>query len=232
MKDDIYDQSRPPEEFRFDGRVASVFPDMINRSIPAYQGLLQLIASLGRGYLRENGLAYDLGCATGGAALALRPYLPPGARLIAVDLSAPMVERLNNLIEGHGWTNLTAEQGDLLHWSFRPAQLMILNFTLQFIDKRERDGLLKTIFDHLEPGGALLLAEKTDRPEWVSWHEDFKELQGYSRLAIAQKRSALENVMKLDSEAVLEGRLRRAGFRQIHNYFRALQFQGWLAEKD
>ena len=230
MKDTLFDQPQPPADFRFDERVAAVFPDMIQRSIPGYATLLELIAAAALD-LPAGARVYDLGCATGGAALTVQARLPAGAELIAVDSSAPMVERLRQHIDGYGLAQIHVLQADITTLELQPAALVILNFTLQFIAKAERDTLLTRIYQALEPGGRLLLAEKVAAAALVPWHEDFKRLQGYSALAIAQKRSALENVMKLDDAATVEARLRRAGFGSMQNYFRALQFYAWVATK-
>ena len=104
-------------------------------------------------------------------------------------------------------------------------------FTLQFIPPQARDALLVRLRQTLRPGGALLLAEKT-RPEddrLRQWHESFKASQGYSQMAIAQKRESLERVMQTDRAVTIETRLQQAGFTRIEPCFRALQFCGWVA---
>ena len=50
-------------DFSFDENVASVFPDMIARSIPGYPLMIENIGRLARQYCQPNSTIYDLGCA-------------------------------------------------------------------------------------------------------------------------------------------------------------------------
>ena len=71
-KDDVY--SRPMssiEAFRFDQSVTDVFQDMIERSVPGYGLVLQLIGVLAEKYGQQATRAYDLGCSLGASTLQL-----------------------------------------------------------------------------------------------------------------------------------------------------------------
>lgn len=233
QRDDLYDCAQEIVDFEFDERVAAVFPDMIHRSVPGYATLLKLLSVVGSGFVTHAGLVYDLGCSLGAASLALYPQLPPDARIIALDRSDAMVSRFSALAAGQGMTRIHVEQCDILDYPLQSCDLVILNFTLQFIPPEQRDALLTRIYHALKHTGALLLAEKT-RPldeRFRHWHEGFKAAQGYSDMAIAQKRESLENVMRTDAANDSEARLHRAGFQHTERYFQALQFCGWVAIK-
>ena len=60
-------------------------------------------------------------------------------------------------------------------------------------------------------------------------HHDFKKYQGYSDLEIAQKRASLENVLVPNTEAEHRARLKRAGFNQVLQCVRCLNFEAFLA---
>ena len=62
-------------------------------------------------------------------------------------------------------------------------------------------------------------------------HHDFKRANGYSELEIAQKRTALENVMKPDSLEEQITRLKNAGFKHITPWFQCFNFTSLIAIK-
>ena len=85
------------------------------------------------------------------------------------------------------------------------------------------------------PGGALILSEKlrfADEAEHEllgELHLAFKRANGYSELEIAQKRSAIENVMKPDSLEQHRERLLAAGFSKVVPWFQCLNFASLIA---
>ena len=204
QRDTLYDTPQAVVDFRFDERTAAVFPDMIHRSVPGYATLLQLFAVIGAGCVPEHGHVYDLGCALGGASIALQHHIPKSATIDAIDNAVAMTDRLAAYVAGVGINNIRVQQADITTLDYRPADLIIMAFTLQFIPPQDDDRLRQ-------------------------WHEAFKAAQGYSQMAIAQKRESLEKVMQTDRAATLEHRLQQAGFTRIEPCFRALQFCGWVA---
>ena len=65
-KDEVYSRPMPSiEAFRFDQSVADVFQDMIERSVPGYALVLQLIGVLAEKYGQPGTRVYDLGCSLG-----------------------------------------------------------------------------------------------------------------------------------------------------------------------
>jgi len=109
-------------------------------------------------------------------------------------------------------------EADICDIAIENASVVVLNFTLQFVEPEKRAALIQRIFDGLRPGGILILSEKfrfEDAPVnelLIDLHLDFKRANGYSELEISQKRTALENVMRTDSLPVHQARLRDAGF--------------------
>lgn len=231
--DDIFDKPRPMLDFRFDEKVVAVFADMIHRSIPAYAAMLQLIGVQGGSCVPEGGVVYDLGCSLGGASFALQRFIPPSASIHALDLSEAMIERLQEYVSQEGVDNIYPAVADVMSVALQPCDLVVMNFTLQFIAPQWREAVLAKIYQALKPNGVLLLGQKVlAEDERVRlWHEAFKASQGYSQMAIAQKRESLESVMQTDSFAVEEARLHQVGFVDCYHYFRALSFNGWVAYK-
>lgn len=85
------------------------------------------------------------------------------------------------------------------------------------------------------PGGALILSEKLRFEDaeahalLTDLHVAFKRANGYSELEIAQKRSALENVMHPDSLEEHRERLLAAGFSKVVPWFQCLNFASLIA---
>jgi len=61
--------------FRFDDSVASVFPDMLRRSIPGYQAIISQSGLLASRFAQPNTNLYDLGCSLGATALSMKSAL-------------------------------------------------------------------------------------------------------------------------------------------------------------
>ncbi len=231
-------EENPVAPFSFDAQVAAVFPDMIRRSVPGYELILQSLPWLAARVVQAHSNVYDLGCSLGASSHALRHGLEnmPGCRIIAVDNSAAMLARAAEWLHGfRAATPIELHCADVLDFPLENASLVMLNFTLQFIAQDQRLALLQRIRAGMRPGGVLLLSEKIaidDAPlaELITeLHHDFKRAQGYSELEIAQKRQALENVLIPESLATHQARLHQAGFAAVEPWLQHTRFVSLLA---
>ncbi|HBH4921743.1 TPA: carboxy-S-adenosyl-L-methionine synthase CmoA, partial [Escherichia coli] len=59
-------------DWTFDERVAEVFPDMIQRSVPGYSNIISMIGMLAERFVQPGTQVYDLGCSLGAATLSVR----------------------------------------------------------------------------------------------------------------------------------------------------------------
>ncbi|OLU22425.1 carboxy-S-adenosyl-L-methionine synthase CmoA [Pseudomonas sp. PA15(2017)] len=228
-------------DFVFNEDVARVFPDMIKRSVPGYPTIVENIGVLAGQFARPGSLLYDLGCSLGAVTQALRRHVQAdGCRVIAVDNSSAMVERCREYL--HAQDAMFQEllpveviEADILAMDWQPASLVAMNFTLQFIAPENRLELLSRIRSALLPGGALILSEKLRFEDGqqhallTDLHIAFKRANGYSELEIAQKRSAIENVMLPDSLEQHRARLQAAGFSKVVPWFQCLNFASLVA---
>jgi len=230
-----------PGGFVFDEKVASVFEDMIKRSVPGYGMTLSLMPLIASRFVRPETRVYDLGCSLGAGLLAAHAGLPGDARgcqLIGVDSSPAMLKRCQSqLSQRLANQRLELQCQDARETAIENASLVILNFTLQFIPTGEREALLARIAKGLVPGGVLLLSEKIrfEDPQTESdlfaLHHDFKRSQGYSDLEISAKRSALENVLVTETLAAHRARLQDAGFLRSEVWLQCFNFASLLAFK-
>lgn len=228
-------------DFVFNEAVVRVFPDMIKRSVPGYPTIVENIGVIASQFARPHSALYDLGCSLGAVSQALRRHVQTeDCRVIAVDNSSAMVERCREYL--HAQDSMFQEllpvevlEADICQLDFQPASVVALNFTLQFIPREQRLELLGRIRQSLLPGGALILSEKlrfADEEEQAlltDLHIAFKRANGYSELEIAQKRSAIEHVMKPDSLEEHRERLLAAGFSKVIPWFQCLNFASLIA---
>ncbi len=239
-RDDIYQKRLDAvAPFEFDSRVARVFDDMIHRSIPFYQEILQQQVRLIQQHYRTGTWIYDLGCSNGNLALALCRHMGDAAfHMMAVDSSAPLLDlfqqRLNDI---PGKERITLRNQDIRLVTLANSSVVVLNLTLQFLALPDRDTLLQRIYDSLCPGGVLLLCEKIthDHPELADLQQDFyqrfKRDKGYSDLEISQKREALDKVLIPETLAQHAARLQRVGFQAVEVWFKWFNFAAWVVLK-
>jgi len=226
-------------DWTFDERVAEVFPDMIQRSVPGYSNIISMIGMLAERFVQPNSQVYDLGCSLGAATLSVRRNIRhEGCKIIAVDNSPAMVDRCRRHLDAFkAQTVVEVIEDDIRNVVINNASLVVLNFTLQFLVPEDRQRLLNTIWEGLNPGGALVLSEKfsfedQDVGELLfNMHHDFKRANGYSELEISQKRSMLENVMLTDTVATHKARLKQAGFEHAELWFQCFNFGSLVAVK-
>ena len=226
-------------EFKFDNRVAQVFDNMIQRSVPGYATMTGMLGVLAAHYAQPDSWGYDLGCSLGAATRAMLQHVnAPGFGIVAVDNAPAMIERCrDNLRAVPSSINVELRCADIRDTPIENASVVLLNFTLQFLSPAERLPLLCRIVHGLRPGGVLLLAEKiaiTDSADH-DWHTDmhhaFKRANGYSELEISQKRTALENVLIPDTPEQHFMRLKQAGFTRMFQWFQCFNFAAFVAIK-
>lgn len=226
------------DAFVFDDKVAGVFDDMINRSVPGYRTVVGLTGIIAEHFYQDQSRCYDLGCSLGATTLAMAQRLPAGASIIGIDNSPAMIERCRKNIN-HIQPNIdiTLSCQDILDTDINKASVIAMNYTLQFIPLEKRQHLIQTLYDGMLPGAALLLSEKIildnaiDDELFTELHHDYKRANGYSDLEISQKRSALDNVLIRDDLDTHHTRLTQAGFSRIQTWFQCFNFISLVAIK-
>ena len=238
-RDTLFASGLPNEHFVFDEKVATVFPDMINRSVPGYATIIAMIGTLSAEYAQPASICYDLGCSLGAASLSMRHNIrAENCAIVAVDNSAAMVEGCRQAIERDSAVLPVAVRfEDILDTPVNNASMVVMNFTLQFVKPEARDELLTRIYEGLLPGGMLILSEKILFEDsalndlFIEMYHRFKEQQGYSKLEISRKRAALEKVLIPETIAAHESRLKKAGFETFDVWFQCFNFASIVAVK-
>ncbi len=225
--------------FKFDQSVVDVFPDMIQRSVPGYQTIIETIGLLASRYAQDNSVCYDLGCSLGAATLSMRHQVQAqSCKIIAVDNSEAMLSRFkDNLQRDNAALTVECQCADIRDIVIEKASVVVLNFTLQFIPIADRLAFLQKIYQGLLPGGILILSEKLSFEDTqqqqlqTELHHTFKKAQGYSDLEISQKRSALENVLLPETVSCHQQRLAEVGFSSAEVWFQYFNFASMIALK-
>jgi len=237
MRDKLFNSQGDISDFRFDESVVAVFDDMVKRSVPGYEAMIQMIGLVARTYGKDHTNYYDLGCSTGATSLSLalnNKY--KNNKLIAVDNSPQMVKECQRNLSGK-IDNFQIVCGDINDISIENASIVVLNLTLQFVDVEKRFKLIKKIFDGLIPGGVLIISEKIhfddkeNQKQLSRLHLDFKRANGYSELEIANKRQSLENILVTESKEAHLERLKSCGFSESSCHFQCLNFASFLSVK-
>ena len=237
MRDKLFNNNSDISDFRFDESVVAVFDDMVKRSVPGYEAMIQMVGLVARTYGKDHTNYYDLGSSTGAITLVLAlNNKHKNSKFIAVDNSPQMVKKCQKNLSGK-IDNFEIVCADIKDISIENASIVVLNLTLQFIDIEKRSKLLKKIYDGLIPGGALIISEKIhlnnkkNQEQLASLHIDFKRENGYSELEIANKRQSLENILVTESKQTHLERLKICGFKESSCYFQCLNFASFLSVK-
>jgi len=256
--DNIY--ASPKSEinrFSFDDTVVDVFADMIERSVPGYSKIIQMIETIAQRQTAEllsqtpqpTAIeCYDLGCSLGASALAMRRGIATVASatpdfviptlVTGIDNSTAMIERCQAYVNQDTTPGkVIIRQEDIEETPISNAMMVTLNFTLQFIPVDKRLSLLQNIHSGMNSNGILVLSEKvhfdspTQQKILEELHWDFKAANGYSEMEISQKRTALENVLLPETIDDHKQRLAQAGFSTAEVWFQCFNFVSLIAHK-
>ncbi len=235
MKDEVF-KNKIKKQFEFDEDVASVFDDMLDRSIPFYKQMLELTRSFCLKYTKENSFVYDLGSSTASTLIDIAKHSDCHLNLVGIDNSSAMIQRAKHKINAYN-LDIKLINDDIFNVNLSNATIVIANFTLQFIRPLKREELIKKIYNSLEDGGIFIFSEKIisdDKvlnKQYIDQYYDFKKTQGYSEFEIAQKREALENVLIPYSYDENKQMTIDAGFKHFDCLFKWVNFATFIAKK-
>jgi len=237
-RDKIFSEgARPIGDFAFNEETASVFEDMLERSVPFYREIQRMLVELAADFAVDGSAVYDIGCSTGTTLSAL-DVLPQEVTLVGIDNSSAMLARAGELLEGAVRHPYELRLGDL-NQALRVdnASVAVMSLTLQFVRPLQRERVLREICEGVNPNGCLLLIEKVVADDstlnrlYIQHYYEFKQRNGYSEMEIARKREALENVLIPYRPEENDAMLRRAGFRGVDMFFKWYNFCGLIALK-
>ncbi|MCW0223966.1 carboxy-S-adenosyl-L-methionine synthase CmoA [Campylobacter lari] len=234
MKDEIF--KKPLEkQFEFDANVASVFDDMVARSVPFYAQNLKLITQLITHFAPQNAKICDLGCSTASLLLALFEKRKD-LQLSGVDNAKAMLDIARNKTSAFG-ARVDFYEQNLDEFSFFKNDVFVATYTMQFIRPPKRQEIIDNIYQNLNDGGIFIMSEKIlyedvkISKKMIEIYENYKQDQGYSKLEIATKREALENILIPYTQNENINMLKNSGFKIIESVFKWVNFETFVAFK-
>jgi tRNA (cmo5U34)-methyltransferase len=224
----------------FAGDVAKGFDDHVSKSVPLYNEGHQLICELSDFFISKDSICYELGASTGALTqkLARHNGNKPGAHFIGVDVEPEMIKMADHKArEKGGLKNLEFVTDDIIQMEFKPCDMIVSYYVVQFVRPAVRQQLIDKIYKSLNWGGAFVLFEKVRGPDArfqdiaLRLYDEYKIRQGYSADEIVSKSRSLKGVLEPFSSQGNIDLLKRAGFQDVMSIQKYVCFEGFLAIK-
>jgi len=236
MQEDKVFTQKISKKFEFDEAVASVFDDMLSRSVPFYDEVRKLIIALILSEQEEGKKVLDLGSSTAKFLLDLHSKMEVKMQLKGLDNSQAMLDRAEQKCQAFG-AGIDLELADMLTYDYREEDIIVANYTLQFIRPMQRVELVKKLYNALNDDGLFIFSEKVvfaDKKldkDLIDIYYAYKKEQGYSEYEIAQKREALENVLIPFTIEENIQMCKEAGFKNVDTVFQWSNFVTFVSKK-
>lgn len=226
-------------KWEFDSKVTDVFDDMLARSIPQYDLMRQSCLDVACKFVRHEEQIVDLGCSRGGAIAALIHKYGAYNQFVGVEISDPMLEACRERFAGMIRAGVVDIRKLDLRTEYPPVKacVTLCVLTLQFTPIEYRQQIVRSMFRHTLPGGAVILVEKIlgetadVNALMVDLYYAQKRANGYSQDDIDRKRHSLEGALVPVTAKWNEDLLRQAGFTQVDCFWRWMNFAAWVAVK-
>jgi len=217
--------------------ISEDFDDHIQRSIPLYKQGHELVCQYSDFFLKPDSVVYDIGCSTGEFLAKLARHHPhkTDLRLIGIDTVEDMIEYAKKLSADD--RRMSFVLGNALDMEFEHCDMVVANYTIQFLPPRVRQTLIDTLYKALNWGGAFFMFEKVRAPDsrfqdYASQvYVEFKLKNGFSEAEVINKARSIKGVMEPFSSQGNTDMLRRAGFLDIVTVQKYVCFEGFLAIK-
>jgi tRNA (cmo5U34)-methyltransferase len=217
--------------------ISDDFDSHIQKSIPLYESGHNLICHYSDFFLKSDSIAYDIGCSTGQmlGKLAQRHTHKEQIRLIGIDSVQDMVTKAEK-IAAHD-PRISFLHANVLDIDLEKSDMIIANYTIQFLPPRVRQELIDKIYHSLNWGGAFFMFEKVRAPDGRfqdyanQVYIEFKLENGFSESEIINKSRSIKGVMEPFSTQGNIDLLKRAGFSDIMTIQKYVCFEGFLAIK-
>ena len=194
------------ERWVFDEGVTECFDDMLVRSIPLYEEMLDLVAALVARHIRPGDTIIDLGVSSGNALSRITERLAErkvaNVRLVGVDNSKSMLKAARARLP----ESAELIEADLSReWPYRltacEPKVILCLYTAQFIPLERRAEMFRNARGAISDGGCMFVAEKlrgqTSRHQDVmaTAYSKWKVAQGYTEEDVLAKAQSLEGVL-------------------------------------
>jgi SAM-dependent methyltransferase len=230
-------------EWKFDGNVAGNWNNELNGHIPAYRGVISMIAEITLRLFGTDARVLSMWCSNGNQ---FAEYVRRGwstEKLFGMNYSLPLnelcKERFPNIHVFIGDESLRQKNPPQI--GFDPMDATALGgkfdtiqwvWAMHFEPIETREYGIQRCFDALKPGGLFCLAEKTRQPLVLEGlYHDFKRAQGVEEHVIQAKKKAIKGVLDTQTSIWYESALQKAGFVDIAVIHAQVGFVTWMARK-
>lgn len=222
-------------KFSFDENVTACFSNMLERSIPTYQLMRELIFLLSCNYA-SNTTILDIGTSLGDSIYKLACEFK-NSNFIGIENSDSMFNKATERFSE--FNNVEIRKHDIRQKLYLQDNcgLILSILTIQFTPIEYRNQILENIYKLLTDNGAFIFVEKVIGNNasmdslFVKTYYQIKENNGYSFEEIQRKKLALEGVLVPVTAKWNEELLKMAGFSKVECFWRCLNFSGWIAIK-
>jgi tRNA (cmo5U34)-methyltransferase len=193
------------------------FDQHIRESIPGLECLRAMSIEFSRYFVQHKTNVIDIGCSSGILLRSIRDENEPSRRSVSY-LGIDTERNFREHWHGRRAGNLRFQVRDARSFEgFENMSLVCSHFTLQFISERDRPVLLRRVYDGLNEGGALIIAEKVlaksaKFQDMLTFPFYDHKLRSFSAEAILDKERSLRGKMTVVDEVRLEQMLCEAGF--------------------
>ncbi len=142
--------------------VAENFDKHVKEQLPWYELATDIVTHVGRHYLGENGLMYDIGASTGNVTRALESEIVGrNVEAVSIDNSEAMRTMWRG-VSGNGGGFCVA---DAVNYSYEPYDFTACFLVLMFLTPERQRLLVDKLVKKIKEGGALLIFDKTEAVE-------------------------------------------------------------------
>lgn len=135
------------------------------------ESLALLLARLG---LAGGESVLEIGCGAGALTLPLAAAIGAAGRLVAIDISEPMLARARQRVDEQGLANVTLQLGDAQVFAFEPAAFDLATSRMGVMFFADPTAAFRNIAPALKPGGRLVFAcwaPLAENPHWLISHD-------------------------------------------------------------
>jgi len=219
----------------FGGSVPEHFEQHIGKSVPFYSAGHDLILEISDFFVNQDSIVYDIGCSTGLLLSKLATHHSnSNAQFIGLDCESAMIDYSSSHYISD---NISFFHADSCSFDFKPSDLIISFYTLQFIHPSVRQNLVDLIYNSLRWGGAFICFEKV-RASDARFQDlanqlyiEHKLKSGYSSEEIISKSKSLKGILEPFSTQGNLDLFKRAGFVDCLSIFKYVCFEGFLCIK-
>jgi len=219
------------------------FDEHIEKSIRGYGHLLEDVISFSRYFVEDETNVYDLGCSTGKMTQRLIEANYDhctDASWYGIEIADGFQDDLEKRKEDihkfdpNAWVYF--EHEDIRETYIHSASLVTSIFTLQFMPKRDRQGVIENIYTGLNEGGAFIFSEKTicenaNFQDMLTFnYYDYKR-KSFDTEDIMDKERTLRHMMKPNTWNEINNMILDAGFSDVQPFWRNHAFVGAIAIK-